>query len=114
MKKTKGPRVMHTDNSEQKRAMKRILKRFIRELEPRALDLVNTKKIEKDQLIPPKEGTFPGLMLLKSRKALMNIIKVGMEQRKDRETEIAVFAALVWFERQDIKLQREIVEEWIE
>jgi len=64
-------------------------------------------------------GTLPdplfsveGGELLKQRKRLAQALKQGMLERKDKELEIAIFAALVWYNRLEQKRQRDILEEW--
>jgi hypothetical protein len=98
------PKIRHSTAGKDVRKLKRLLHAFVKEAENktarnlhRGVKLVNLQDASEENL-------------LAQRKELVSLVKAGMLKREDKEIEIAVQAAIVWFLRLEEAKQRRILE----
>jgi len=108
----KGPVVRHTKVTDETRASRKILKCFIDQVEKRMHDMVVKGAINGVDLCINENIEIKGEALLAIRKKLLSTVKTGMEARRNLEPEIAIYAAIVWFMRQEKTRRDQILSEW--
>lgn len=104
-RKVAPPKVRHSvGHKEEKAKFRRVLKHFTQVMTTEFDRQADTGKTGWDSDEPDD--------LLRLRKKLVEYIKKGMLERENREIEVALYAAFIWFNRQTFERKVKILQEW--
>jgi hypothetical protein len=105
------PKFIHRNTRDDEIKFDRMFREFAKIVKNSAVRQIKNQKMDFN-FDPKEEVDASGRKLLELRKQLIEAVREGMLERKDQEEKIALLAALIWFNRQDVEHKARILAEW--
>lgn len=106
-----APKFVHRNTKDDEVKFDRMFRDFMKTVKTTAVRKIRTGEMQ-FKFDPNEDVGVSGEKLLEMRKELVAAVKEGMIDQKDQEEKIALLAAFIWFNRQDVEQKARILAEW--